>query len=110
MGSRLNFDHLDTETLFQQAISIRLINDVEQATGSRRAKDLQGLCPFAQLRRPFHAEQKRRQPAQMIEVKVTYPDGIKAGPVEIVLGHAMPAIGTYIKQQRSAGSFEPVSC
>ena len=64
-----------------------------------RSDDLQRIGSCLHLRRPFNPKEKRRQPAQMIKMKVADPDRIKPRPVEIFLRHAMRGIRTNIKQQ-----------
>ena len=60
------------------------------------------------LRRPLSAEKKGSEPANVIEMKMADPDGIKVRPIKVLLSHTMRGVRTAIKQHRSVVSFHPM--
>jgi hypothetical protein len=103
-----NFHDLDREWLFKQTVVIRVVHSVDELAQPCWTTNAQRLRAVLSLRRPFHAEEKGREPTDVIEMKMTDPDGIEIRPVELFLGHAVRRIGARVEQDGAFRSFKPV--
>src|SRR6185369_11864468 len=105
---RLNFNDLDRERLFKQTIVVRIVHSINEPAQSCWTINSQRLRARSSLRRPFRAPKKRRQSADVIEMKMTDPDGVEIRPVELFLGHTVRRIDAAVEQHCAFRRFKPM--
>src|SRR5215218_5094779 len=88
-----NLDDLDVESLLEQTIVIRIVHRFDNSAQAFRSKNSQRLAAALRLRRPFQTEKKRGESSHMVEMKMTDPDCVEIGPVEVFLRHAARCVG-----------------
>src|SRR5438093_12736229 len=84
-----------------------MVDCVEEFSQPRCSIDPEWLMSVSGLWRPLCAEEKRRQSAEMVQMKVAHPNCVEVRPVESFLCHAMRGIRTYVEQKRAALRLQP---